>query len=381
MAPASNPRPSAAPEGIAALRATVAELCLASTEFPVRDYEEEDGAPSAVLLRDATRAFLERALEAVSAISSCYAGGNDASRAASADGVAKTRGAVNQDARRARAILDVAFVARMALRSRIDVVQEPSLSRMQLVAATGGALRATRKALLALDHAVARKEGLSISTDLQQRELARSLLVRRAYARFRSDFNLLEPPTPATIRARLRMMGTIIARTIGSKAYADIRSEDRMMLLSVRRRILACLMTPADDLEAGRSLDAFRVWQEASNIAQLFWRVNLREELIRHDSLLVAGVRATMEAGEWSWGEQREADALEDLRRRLSSLMGRDPELDALLLAPAGVTTPPALLACLARVQAQLGPDGQAPELRGSAPPPPPSAFPEGDTL
>jgi hypothetical protein len=235
---------------------------------------------------------------------------------------------------------EIAFIAQLELRQREDRLERIRASQgaVALLGECDSSLRRIRKALTAVDAAIAKVEHVAPSLDFTS-ELHTSLAVRRAYAKFRARVLAAGEPTPDTLRARFRGAGTQIALLVGWDIYPDMRVQDRLVLRDLQQRILEWLR--GDDTATAAS--GLRLWQDLAGCIEMFSLVNRRQELVEHDSKLV---RELWEAVD---GPLPFEHALEAMR----ALEGLDRELDE-LLARASVDIA-ALRPILRRLTQQLG--------------------------
>ncbi len=214
-------------------------------------------------------------------------------------------------------VADLAFVAKCEFRdrlARIDILTGEK-SGWYLLGEYDSALRATRKSLEAIEHALCKAENLPASLDFET-ELEVSLRTRTAYNRLRLYLQNLTPPEEDTIYAVLRAAGTHIAVLVGRDIYPELRVRDRAELWNLQRRILDWMRT---DRETPRN--GLRIWQDLLGVVGLFCQVSRRQELVAHDSDVIRRVHTELEESvglPLSDG----ADAL------LASVRGLDPEVD-----------------------------------------------------
>ncbi|MBS2031989.1 MAG: hypothetical protein JST54_29090 [Deltaproteobacteria bacterium] len=220
---------------------------------------------------------------------------------------------------------DIAFMAKLELRQRHDRVG--ALNKIQSTLSVLGecdsALRRIRKALGAIDIAIASHHHTPKRIDFQS-ELAISLQVRSAYAKFRRRMLSTDASTGADLTAKLRGAGTNIAVMVGWAVYPDLRIRDRLQLRELQRRILAWLLPQHRvDLRAG-----MRLWQDLLAFVEMLPQVNRRQELLEHDAALFASLGEPLSA------LLPEGEVHELLRARLRLLAGLDDSLDRLVADP-----------------------------------------------
>lgn len=219
---------------------------------------------------------------------------------------------------------DVAFIATFELRQRRDRLKglhggHPPLT---LLDECGCALRAIRKALSAVDAAIAEATGRAPRLDFSS-VLQSSLRVRRRYATFRSRILATGAPRVEGLHAGLRALGTHLAKLVGWDVYPELRIGDRLQLRELQRRILAWLKAG----DRADPADGVRLWEDLVAFVRMMGLISRREELVEHDR----GVVSRMWAGLGRL--EVEATVPEPLLRVLASLEGLDEAVDGLLLA------------------------------------------------
>lgn len=226
----------------------------------------------------------------------------------------------------ARQIADLAFVARMELRSRTSALGgiRAAQDSWRILGICDGCLRALRKTAAAIEKALAERHGLAPRLHFTT-EIALGRRIRHYYARFRREIHGAQPPEPEDLRARLNSAATSIAKLIGRDFYGDLRTDDRAQLRSLQRRLRSWLRgEDGYDAETGTVL-----WQDLHGFAQLLAHINQRSELVEHDRALVAEAVEALFAT-----SPTPATLPEELAERLRALSGRDDEVDRLLAEP-----------------------------------------------
>jgi hypothetical protein len=250
--------------------------------------------------------------------------------------------AVELGGRSTSAVEDIAFMVMLEMRQRRERIRlvESSNDEVVLLGECDSALRRIRKGLGAIDVVIARLEGTVPLLDFSS-ELEQSLLVRRAYGKFRARVAKNGQPGPSELRSRLRAAGTHIAVLVGWSAFPLLRVRDRLQLRRLQRRILDWLRSGDVDEVAG-----LRLWQDVAGFVDMLGQVNRRQELLEHDATLVASL-----AGRLRSTSCRD----DDLAAMVLVLRGMDDELDAWLEAP----RIDALGPILERLELQLGAPSQ----------------------
>lgn len=173
--------------------------------------------------------------------------------------------------------------------------------------------------------------------------LEESLDVRRLYSRFRrSVLAAGEPEEAEEVEARLRAAAATITGLRELTIYPFLRIGDRLELRALRKRIVGWLDGDQEP-QAGQ-----RIWQDLASFVRLLLQINLREELIEHDRRTVAEIHDMLPPE-----PRAAAEVPTTVRHKLTTLLGRDEELDELLLRPEPINLAE-LTRPLARLQAQL---------------------------
>lgn len=328
---------------LCALVARVQRVDLRDFETASADAIWRDLVPVVVAAVADARALIGRVLEACDAVREAQPTPRDTGNASSAflpfdvaidEAVRTGEGSL-------QAVDDIGFLVHLELRQRAERLERLSAGHGQLtlIGEADGGLRRIRKGLAALDAAIASATGAAATLDFAT-ELRTSLVVRRAYARFRQRLTAGGEPAAGELRARLRGVGTQIAVLVGWQAYPLLRVRDRLQLRELQGRILGWLRTDASD----DALTGLRLWQDVVAFVEMLAQVNRRQELVEHDTALVVTALAALRGAPPPDGE---AGAL------LAPLEGLDDELDRLLAADA--PTADALRGALERLGARLG--------------------------
>lgn len=234
---------------------------------------------------------------------------------------------------------EIAFIAQLELRQREERLERvrPSQGNVVLLAECDSSLRRVRKALTAVDAAIAKVEAVRPLLDFTS-ELHTSLAVRRAYAKFRHRVTNGGEPTEQTLRARFRGVGTQIAILVGWDVYPEMRVQDRLLLRDLQQRVLDWLRGTNTMSGAG-----IRLWQDLAGCMEMFSLVNRRQELVEHDSAIVRELCGWLDA----------TTIPERIWQQLHALEGLDDELDKLL--PSVQIDLGALAPIVRRLAVQLG--------------------------
>ncbi len=219
----------------------------------------------------------------------------------------------------AERVSDIAFLASTELRQKQALLEnlKPNQDGWEIVASCGSALRRIAKSFTALELVLCEVEELPRELAFAS-ELSTSLEVRRQYARLRRVIHGPEP-TEASLRTRLRSIGTRIAMMVGRDIYTDLRVHDRIQLRKLQQRILDWLRD-ADGSTAAWKV-GMRLWQDLDGFAGLLQQVNRRQELVEHDATRVRELLAVCRY-------DHEGALLAAIAEHGKALEGLDDELD-----------------------------------------------------
>jgi len=208
-------------------------------------------------------------------------------------------------------------------RRRATLAEVPGMSPIVALAVCDNAIDGVRKALAAFEVAAARASHTS-TTSVFAFEIDRSLAARRAYASLGSRIISELCPSADAVASRLQNVALAIEQLIQQELYADLRVGDRLLLRGAQKD-LADFWKPSADPHASRA--AARIAEDLLALVVVLGRVNLRQELVEHDSALIQAAldrAANPETGVFSAA----------LVLQLQSLRGLNSELDLLLGSP-----------------------------------------------
>lgn len=220
------------------------------------------------------------------------------------------------------AISDLCLAARIELKGKRQALSRLTArdDRWGLLSACASARRKLLKSANAIDIAIAEREGSApVLGGVYETELARSLLVRRAYTTFRHVIAVASPADGGSQQA-LRAAAVAIAVLVGRDVYEDLRIDDRMQV----RAFQGCLIEALQRPEPGPPRAAMKLWQDLFAFSGMLVEVNNRAELREHDRGLVATLLPRVR-------QLGDVPLDGELAKALAPLWGRDDGLDRLL--------------------------------------------------
>lgn len=230
--------------------------------------------------------------------------------------------------------------ARSKLRRLEDLLPKPQAPIWEKASAAMALCTKVLKAATAIENAICRTldvpPGLSLDSEIQD-----AIAVRQAYCKLWMSLPLQTPQNEAELEARLRTGATAIARLTGREIFLDLRMDDRRLLLSLQKRIGSWLAS------GGQTENGMHLWQDLTSAFCLLAEINHRIELLAHDQALIAELKRELTAGQDCPLKD------EALRKRFDLLLGREIELDRILVDQDHETTSTELLGILAAMAAR----------------------------
>lgn len=191
----------------------------------------------------------------------------------------------------------------------------------------------TLKAVVALENAWSQAVGEIHQLGLEP-ETRTALRVRQAYCAFWRSLPHSPPQGVAEVRRYLHESAFSIARLTDGRTLLDLRHADRRLLVTLKRRVRVWLRS------RGAAENGACLVQELVAFGGLLAEINHRSELIEHDQRAMKLLAALAEEEPANLDLRHHPAA----RMHLAALIGRDNELDDLLLAPAESPLPAARL-------------------------------------
>jgi hypothetical protein len=316
---------------------TIFALFVDSQRVGIRRYEHGGSAEVALRLTPIVIELLDRGCAAMASIIARYESPADlpSSDRELDDDIFAPRPAT---ARSPVALVgDIAFMASAEMRQHHHRLQthRPDGDTQEMIRDCGSALRAIQKSLYAVEPRICELEKLS---RFLPSHLETSLQVRRHYRKLWHFAVVLGDVTTSGVRAALRGAGTRISILAGSDVYSLLREDDRFYIQELQLRILDWLRD-STDASAG-----VRIWQDFALFVEILRQVNLREELLTHDRDVMFAAAAELAA--------RDEEAMPEVGKLLSSILGVDDALDLVILSCPSAKT---LLRELRRAAEQFG--------------------------
>ncbi len=223
-------------------------------------------------------------------------------------------------------VADLAYMSRMELLAIRDALATSLAANKvwKVLSYADAGLGRTERALLAINTSIREVEGLPADQPVQL-NLEDSLVIRRQYALFRRALGRPGNPEGEPLRHALKGIATHIAALRNLRVYSLLRIDDRRRIRELQKRILEALRADGPGAEEERRV----LWQDLIACADLLMEVNRREELVEHDRHRVLEAYQTL----FQSGAPPAFLPL-SVRSQLEPLLGRDPELDSILLDP-----------------------------------------------
>ena len=305
----------------------LAQLCADAASVNVVDYETADAAVVDEVTRRSV-ALVSSALAALEALSAACGLPPGLAASSANDSPSDTPAGSDLDA-----LAHAVALARLGLRGRQRALQEldASATFAERLAAASSALRTIQRSLSAVERAWATSRHTEPTFSFYDRALATSLHVRRRYVELHRRVTRGATPPPDQIAARLRSIGNGISELLGKGIARELRTGDRVLLSRGREEIRRWLArSHAEPFDAASGLHLFH---DLANITRLFLDVSKREELVRHDALLVADVLRdpALAPAPAPPPTQRDRRRVID---RLRAMAGRSTALDTMLETP-----------------------------------------------
>ncbi|MEM8931120.1 MAG: hypothetical protein AAGE94_08085 [Acidobacteriota bacterium] len=229
----------------------------------------------------------------------------------------------------AQEVSNMAFAVRAQLAENFDalVTALDGGSIWVVVSHADTGLRRVGRGLISLDSAIREYENLE-PVERMWSSLEDSLEIRRLYGQFRRAILRGRDVGDADdLGKKLKSAALRIAILRDRKIYPFLRIYDRVPIRRLQKRILGWLDRDPSDLD--REQDGRRLWSDLVSFAELLVQINSREELREHDRRTVERLYGTLFDGP-SPAQDILPGHLADLER----LLGRDDDLDRVVLAP-----------------------------------------------
>jgi hypothetical protein len=212
------------------------------------------------------------------------------------------------------------FMARLEIGRRRQFLDFPQVrSQHQVLMHCDSLLRCTMDGIGAIDRVLSQLLEVPPRLDYES-QLARSLLVRKEYARFLASVTGSVPDGHDALNARMGQLGTNIGTLIGSSVYPRMRVGDRLMLRGLQQRVVAWL-----GLEARDASEARRIISDLERSARMLTTVNFRAELREHDRRCLQRAQTMIATG----------CGAEEVIAAIRSVEGLDPRLDEVIQSEA----------------------------------------------
>ncbi|MDA8015874.1 MAG: hypothetical protein MPN21_00370 [Thermoanaerobaculia bacterium] len=257
----------------------------------------------------------------------------DIGTAGAEDEVLKEIGAAISSELASQELANMAFIARTQLRENHEALVSAMDSGFIWVVASNAdtGLRRAGKALLTLETAVREYEDLP-PRERRWNDLGDSLEIRRVYGQFRRWVLRGDPePKGEDLHKRLQSAAHRIAILRDLKIYPFLRIYDRVPIRKLQKRILRWLDEDSgrDGADGSHEEVGRRLWSDLVSFAELLAQINHREELREHDRRTIKRVHRLL------FDAKRRPDTILPAHLQdLETLIGRDDELDRIILDP-----------------------------------------------
>lgn len=227
--------------------------------------------------------------------------------------------ALDESTDRAGPFSDFSFLAGLELGAAREELRAPGGRKAwQALGGAASAMSRAARALVALESEVC--DELGIEPPRHPGPLDESLRIRQEYALFR-DGLLEDDPPEDQLLDRLREAAGQLQRLRELEVTPLMRVHDRRQT----RSLLGRLQAAGERGEADAA--AWALWQDVRAAGELFLQINLRHVLVEHDRDFLSQVDPGPR-------ERENADGLEVWAACQRPLLGRDRELDEVLLHP-----------------------------------------------
>ncbi|MCG8454838.1 MAG: hypothetical protein MI919_01045 [Holophagales bacterium] len=229
----------------------------------------------------------------------------------------------------AREVASLAFGALAQLKESFDSLEGSLGSGYRWVVATHAdtGLRRVGKGLISVEAAMREYEGLD-PVDRHWSDIRDSLEIRRLYGQLRrAILRLGEAESLEQLESHLRRAAHRINILRNREIYPFLRVYDRIPIRHLQKRIHAWLTDRESDAD-GKEQEGRYLWSDLTSFAELLAMVNNREDLRELDRQILRQQHGQL--FDSPNGGQLEAHNILELEK----LLGRDDELDRVLLDP-----------------------------------------------
>ncbi|MFN7964991.1 MAG: hypothetical protein U0V87_04795 [Acidobacteriota bacterium] len=210
--------------------------------------------------------------------------------------------------------VDVCVVARVQVSANTGALLEvdDALETLSHCNRLRGAVIA---AIMGVDDVVSATEGWPLAERVST-GVPTGITARRAYARFRAGLRALEHDDSLDVTQRLQRAIETIQTLVTPPLGKRLRVGDRLQLRRAQRQVEEWFAQESRDEQ-----DALGHWSNLQHVAELLMMINHRHELVVHD-------RTVLERCDEILRNTPPLNVDHTLVTALSSLHGRDPELD-----------------------------------------------------
>lgn len=282
-------------------------------------YESQPAEEARRLVRPTIERLLLVGLDEVSRLQASLREGRVA---APADWLDSGDLAADSSARPCQPLIELCEMVHLELSQRLDLLRhDDGVELWEFLTSCNHARGALIRAGVSIEAAVAACAGQPPQLSVLD-EVAQAVRVRAGYRRLRAALASGGDAEPEQVAGRLAAASAALDEIIASRLFVDLRVADRCELRRARARLAEWFSAG----EAADPRDGIRLWQDLNGLAAMLLSINNRQELIEHDrDLLIETLRQLFHGPDLPPAEEQQ------LRERLTALLGRDAELDSLI--------------------------------------------------
>jgi len=246
-------------------------------------------------------------------------------------------------------ISDITFFTLNALRGRIELLKkllERDSDNWDMLLEHDRCRRCFLKSAYAIEAAICKEYGLP--NEEFELEVELGIRVRKLFVQLLNLAGLFEEIEEGQDESYYRQKLVTVAKSIGTlrsfNYYQDLRTQDRKIIADSLNRIIKWLSNTDDDNETTSK----QLLSAIKTAFEMFFDINHRSELIDSDRIILADLCVQFELDGVDW-DRIPPDCIE----KMQMLLGRDRELDRIILDP-DVTTPKVAFGVIETINTRL---------------------------